>query len=82
MADDVGSLQEQVRIHRQVIDRLVEQVKADKDMLEKHNEVLIQLSEAAQQIAIAEARLRAISYWAIGLAGLALLLATLSVVLR
>src|SRR4051812_45065017 len=60
IADDVGSLQEQVRSHRQVIDKLVEQVKADKDMIEKHNEVLIQLSETVQEAAIAQAKLRVV----------------------
>ncbi|MDB6024096.1 MAG: hypothetical protein JWM68_319 [Verrucomicrobiales bacterium] len=82
MADDVGSLQEQVRLHRQVIDRLVEQVKADKDMLEKHNEVLIHLSEAAEEVASAQARLRVITYWAIGLAGLSLVSGVLYWVLK
>ena len=33
IVDDVGSLQEQIQIHRQVIDKLVEQVKADKDLI-------------------------------------------------
>src|SRR2546428_4725648 len=69
MADDVGSLQEQLRDHRQVIDKLVEQVKADKDMIQKHNEVLIQLSERAQQAVVGVKRLRTLSYLAIGLAG-------------
>ena len=52
---------------------MVEQVKADKDLIEKHNEVLITLSETAQQIATAQAKLRAACYWAIGLAGLSVL---------
>jgi glutaredoxin 2 len=72
IADDVGSLQEQMRTHRQVIDKLVEQVKADKDLIEKHNEVLIQLSETSQQVAAVLARLRIVSYSAMGLAVLAL----------
>jgi len=82
MADDVGSLQEQVRTHRQVIDKLVEQVKADKDMLEKHNEVLIHLSEAAQHVDAALARQRIVSYFAIGLAALSLFAAVLFRVLK
>ena len=82
IADDVGSLQEQVRTHRQVIDKLVEQVKADKDMIEKHNEVLIHLSEAAQQFAAALTNLRITSYVAIGLAGLSLVAAILFKVLK
>jgi hypothetical protein len=77
IADDVGSLQEQVRTHRQVIDKLVDQVKADKDMIEKHNEVLIHLSEAAQQVDTALARQRIASYCAMGIAGLSLLAAVL-----
>jgi hypothetical protein len=72
IVDDVGSLHEQIRIHRQVIDKLVEQVKADKDLIEKHNEVLIQLSETTQLIGDALTRLRAISYASIGLAILSL----------
>jgi hypothetical protein len=46
-------------------------------MLEKHNEVLIQLSEAAQELAVAQAKTRTISYWAFGLAGLGITLAIL-----
>ena len=70
MAEDVGSLQEQLRDHRQVIDKLVEQVKADKDMIQKHNEVLIQLSEQAQQVIAGATKLRLLSYSALVLAGL------------
>lgn len=77
IADDVGSLQEQLRAHRQVIDKLVDQVKADKDMLEKHNEVLISLSESVQQIEMALSQLRRISSWAMATAGLSLLVAIL-----
>ena len=82
IAGDVGSLQEQVRAHREVIDKLVDQVKADKDMIEKHNEVLIHLSETAQHAAVAQAKLRLISFWAIGMAGLSLLTAILFWVLK
>ena len=82
MADDVGSLQEQMRDHRQVIDKLVEQVKADKDLLQKHNEVLIELSEEAQMTAAAVARLRILSYGAIGLAGVSVLAAILLAILK
>ncbi|NBV21732.1 MAG: hypothetical protein EBS05_07395 [Proteobacteria bacterium] len=77
IADDVGSLQEQLCAHRQVIDKLVNQVKADKDMLEKHNEVLINLSESVQQIEMALSQLRRISSWAMATAGLSLLVAIL-----
>lgn len=77
IADDVGSLQEQVRLHRQVIDKLVEQVKADKDMIEKHNEVLIQLSETAQELAAAQAKLRTGLYGSFTVALLALAAALL-----
>jgi len=73
MAEDVGSLQEQLRDHRQVIDKLVEQVKADKDMIQKHNEVLIQLSEQAQQAVAGVVRLRTLCYSAVGLACLSIL---------
>ncbi len=66
-ADDVGSLQEQLKAHREVIDRLVEQVKADKDMIEKHNEVLIQLGETVQEALTEGAKLRLLARWAIGL---------------
>jgi len=72
IVDDVGSLQEQIRNHRQVIDKLVEQVKADKELIEKHNEVLIQLSETTPLIGAALTRLRAITYASIGLAILSL----------
>jgi hypothetical protein len=72
MADDLGSLQEQIRNHREVMDKLVDQVKADKEMIEKHNEVMIQLSQAAEQTAIAHANLRFLCFSAIGVAGLAL----------
>ena len=82
MANDVGSLQEQVRLHRQVMDKLVEQVKADKEMIEKHNEVLIHLSETIEQLAVSQARLRAASYWGIGLAGLSLLAMIVFVLLK
>jgi len=82
VANDIGPLQEQICDHRQVIDKLVGQVKADKDMIEKHNEVLINLSEAAQQTIAEVASLRLISCWAIGLAGLSVLLAVLVVVLK
>ena len=82
MADDVGSLQEQLQDHRQVIDKLVEQVKADKDMIQKHNEVLIQLSERAQQAVVGVKRLRTLSYLAIGLAGLSALAAIVLAVLK
>jgi len=82
MADDVGSLQEQLQDHRQVIDKLVEQVKADKDMIQKHNEVLIQLSERAQQALVGMKRLRTLSYLAIGLAGLSALAAIVLAVLK
>ncbi len=73
VAADVGSLQEQVRDHRSVIDKLVEQVKADKDMLEEHNEILIRLSEEIQRIGPELAGARTRSYWAIGIGALALL---------
>lgn len=73
MADDVGSLQEQLKAHREVIDRLVVQVKADKDMIEKHNEVLIQLGETAQQAVAEAAKLRVLALWAIGVSAAALL---------
>ena len=82
MADDVGSLQEQLQDHRQVIDKLVEQVKADKDMIQKHNEVLIQLSERAQQALVGMKRLRTLSYLAIGLAGLSALAAIVLAILK
>src|SRR2546425_11009382 len=82
MADDVGSLQEQLQDHRQVIDKLVEQVKADKDMIQKHNEVLIQLSERAQQALVGMKRLRTLSYLAIGLAGLSALAAIVLAILQ
>jgi hypothetical protein len=82
MADDIGSLREQIRDHRQVLEKLVEQVRADRDMLEKHNDVLIKLSEAAQQTVAEVARLRVVSYWAIGLAGLSILLAVLVWILK
>jgi CRISPR/Cas system-associated endonuclease Cas1 len=82
IADDVGSLQEQVRTHRQVLDKLVDQVKADKDLIEKHNEVLIHLSQIAQQVAASQAKSRLISYCAIAIAGLSLLLAFLFRVLK
>jgi hypothetical protein len=82
MADDVGSLQEQLRAHREVIDKLVEQAKADKDMLEKHNDVLIQLSGAIQEAVTSVTRVRIVAYWAIGLAGSSVLLAILLLVLR
>ena len=75
MADDVGSLQEQLRAHRQVLDKVVEQLRADKDMIEKHNEVLIQLSEATQQAIAGVARLQFVSYCAIGFAVLSTLAA-------
>jgi len=80
--DDVRSLQEETRAHRQVIGRMVEQMKANKEMIEKHNEVLINLSEAAKQVVGEIARLRARSYWAIGLAGLSIAAAVLLAVLK
>ena len=82
MAEDVGSLQEQIRDHRQVIDKLVEQVKADKDMIQKHNEILIQLTEQAQQAVAGTARLRILCYSAIGLAGLSAFAVILLVILK
>ena len=82
IADDVGSLQEQVRDHRQVIDRLVEQVKADKDMIEKHNEILIQLTEQAQQTAAGMVRLRIVGYASAGLACLSVLVIIIFAILK
>jgi hypothetical protein len=73
MEGNVQSLQAQVQAHRQVMDKLIDQVKADKEMIEKHNEVLIHLSEAAEQAAQDLGRLRVMAYCAIGVAGLSLL---------
>jgi hypothetical protein len=64
--DDVRALQEQTKAQRQVIDRMVEQLKANKEMIEKHNEVLINLSKAARQAVGGIARLRILSYWQSG----------------
>ncbi len=72
VANDVESLQQQIQTHRQVMDKLVEQVKADKDMIEKHNEVLIQLSETMQEVGATLSKLRVTCYWALGLAGVSL----------
>src|SRR5439155_13047323 len=82
MAEDVGSLQEQIRDHRQVIDKLVEQVKADKDMIQKHNEVLIQLSEQAQEAVAGVVRLRILAYLATGLAGLSVVAVIVLAILK
>lgn len=82
MAADVGSLQEQLRTHREVIDKLVEQVKAGKDLIEKHNDVLIQLSEATREAVAGLAGLRTLSYCAIGLAGVSLCAAILLVIFK
>jgi hypothetical protein len=82
MAQDVGTLQEQLKAHREVIDRLVEQVKADKDMIEKHNEVLIQLGEAAQEALADAAKLRIIALCAIGISALACVGAILVAILK
>jgi len=71
MADDVGPLQEQLKAHREVIDRLVEQVRADKDMIEKHNEIIIQLGEATQEAITDAAKLRTLLWCAISLGALA-----------
>ena len=79
--DDVRALQEQTKAQRQAIDRMVEQLKANKEMIEKHNEVLINLSEAARQAVGEISRLRVLSYWAIGLAGLSIAAAILLAVL-
>jgi septal ring factor EnvC (AmiA/AmiB activator) len=70
VANDVGSLQEKIRDHRQDID----QVKTD---IEKHKKDLNNLREEAQQTGTEVAKLRIVSYWAIGLAGLSVLLAVL-----
>jgi hypothetical protein len=80
MADDVGSLQAQIQVHRTVIDKLVVQAKADKEMILRHNEVLIQLSEEAQRAAAKVGQLRILAFWAIGIAGLSVFVAILLVV--
>lgn len=73
MAGNVQSLQAQVQAHRQIMDRLVEQVSADKELIEKHNEILIHLSEAADQTTLTLARLRMFTYLSAGLAALSIL---------
>jgi len=82
MADEVGSLQDQMHDHRQVIDKLVEQVKADKDMIQKHNEVLIQLSEQAQEAVAGVLKLRILAYSATGLAGLSVVAVIMLAILK
>ena len=71
MANDVGSLQEQLKAHREVIDKLVEQVRVSEDLIEKHNEVLIQLGEATQQAVSDAEKLRVLAWWAIGISAAA-----------
>src|SRR5256885_7468590 len=72
VAGDVHSFQAQVQAHRQIMDKLVEQIRADKELIEKHNEILIHLSEAADEAALSVARLRLINYCSLGLAILAM----------
>ena len=82
MADDVGSLQEQLRAHRDVIDKLVEQVRVSEDLIEKHNEVLIQLGEATQQAVSDAEKLRVLARWTIGLSAAAVVGVILVAVLK
>ena len=82
MADDVGSLQEQLKAHRGVIDKLVAQVMVDEEMIEKHNDILIQLSEAAQEALSEASKLRVLAQWAIGLSAAAMVAAAVAIVFK
>jgi uncharacterized protein YaiI (UPF0178 family) len=82
----VGELYYPDKISSKVEAMLVEQNRA-KEMIEKHEEDIFKLSEKAQQADAEMARLRSeaarsrsVSCWAIGLAGLSVLLAVLAVV--
>jgi len=74
----VDTLGEQVALNKAIVDELVTQFEAGRQAIEKHNEILLGLNEAAQAAAREIRRLRQMVYVALGVAGLALALALAS----
>ena len=68
VSGNVGSLQEQVREHREAISKLVEEARASQQIIEKHNQVLVQLGEATQQLAANLVKQRRLTWLAAGVA--------------
>ena len=82
LANDVGSLQEQMKGCRRVVDKLLQQAKADREMLEQHNEVLIQLGEATQEALADISKVCTLAKWALGVAVTALLVAAAALLFK
>jgi hypothetical protein len=82
LANDVGSLQEQVKACRRVADKLLEQAKADREMLERHNEVLIQIGEATQEALADISGICRLAKWALGFSVVAVAVAAVALILR
>jgi hypothetical protein len=48
--DNAESLQEQVRINQQIIDKLIQQAEENKELLKKHNDILINVERDMLQL--------------------------------
>lgn len=69
---NADSLQEQVRINQQIIDKLIQQAEENKALLEKHNDILIGIEREMLKLAAQVKTSRIISFAAIGIALLAI----------
>lgn len=67
------SLQEQVRLNQQIIDKLIQQAEENKLLLEKHNDILINSEKELLRLNHALAAQRTMTLIAFGVAGLALI---------
>ena len=70
--EHVSSLAEQVELNRAIVGQVVEQLAEGKSAIEKHNEILLTLSEAAQSSAQEIRRLRVVAYAALVLSAVSL----------
>jgi hypothetical protein len=76
------SLQEQVRLNQQIIDKLIQQADENKLLLEKHNDVLINIEKELLRLNHAARTNRMVTYVALGVALTAVLgLIAMSIVL-
>lgn len=70
--EHVSSLAEQVELNRAIVNQVVEQLAEGKGAIERHNEILITLSQAAESAAGEMRRLRAMVWAALGVSAVSL----------
>ena len=73
--ENVSSLSEQVALNKAIVDQLVEQLAEGKSAIEKHNEILIALGQAAESSAVELKRLKSFVYVSVALSAASLALA-------